>query len=213
METPGPGAGASPVALGWRSHSGWAVLVAVAGPAAAPVVVRRERVELLPGSLPRQPYHEAAEGDLSIDEGQDLVTEVAEAAATAACSAVTAAVAALDQAGHTARAVGLVAGDRRVPRQLVRILASHPLLHAAEGHLFEAALASGSAEAGLAVVSVARRTVFEDAAGATGMTVGDLHAALLAAGKVAGPPWQLDHREAAAAALAALAAAVPGAAV
>src|ERR1700730_14685784 len=62
-----------PAALGWRAHSGWAVLVAVAGspsaPAAAtarsasvPVAVGRWRVELAdPRSGGTQPYHLAAE--------------------------------------------------------------------------------------------------------------------------------------------------------
>ena len=56
-----------PVALGWRSHSGWAVLVAVGGSAARPVVLDRQRVELVDGSLPRQPYHAVAEDGMSRD--------------------------------------------------------------------------------------------------------------------------------------------------
>ena len=177
----------------------------IAGPATAPAVVRRQRVELLAGSLPRQPYHEAAESGISLDDGRDLIAEVTRTATAAACSAVTAAVAELDHVGYSVMAVGLASGDHHIPLELARILASHPLLHAAEGQLYEVALADGSAEAGLTVVSVARRTVFEHAATATGMTATALQVALRAAGKVAGPPWQLDHREAAAAALVALA--------
>src|SRR5260221_8560561 len=52
--------GTSEAALGFRSHSGWAALVAVAGPAAEPSVVVRRRVELS-RRTPRQPFH-AAEG-------------------------------------------------------------------------------------------------------------------------------------------------------
>ncbi|HEX7200513.1 MAG TPA: hypothetical protein VF213_13595, partial [Dongiaceae bacterium] len=61
-----------PAALGWRAHSGWAVLVAVAGgsggPAAAglagmPTAVGRWRVELASAGSggSAQPYHLAAE--------------------------------------------------------------------------------------------------------------------------------------------------------
>ena len=35
------------IGLGWRVHSWWAVVVAVSGPTASPVIVHRERVTLL----------------------------------------------------------------------------------------------------------------------------------------------------------------------
>jgi hypothetical protein len=47
------------IGLGWRTHSWWAVVVAVSGPAASPVVVHRERVILLADSAVREPYHAA----------------------------------------------------------------------------------------------------------------------------------------------------------
>jgi hypothetical protein len=52
-------------ALGFRAHSGWAVLVAVAGPAAEPTAVLRRRVDLS-ARTPRQPFH-ATEGKLFRD--------------------------------------------------------------------------------------------------------------------------------------------------
>jgi hypothetical protein len=52
--------GVQTAALGLRSHSGWAALVAVAGPPADPTVVLRRRLELS-RKTPRQPFH-AAEG-------------------------------------------------------------------------------------------------------------------------------------------------------
>src|SRR5262245_2572731 len=47
-------------ALGFSSHSGWATLVAVAGPRESPSLVLRRRV-VLAVRQPRQPFH-AAEG-------------------------------------------------------------------------------------------------------------------------------------------------------
>src|ERR1019366_7900541 len=51
-------------ALGFRVHSGWAVVVAVSGPLTSPTVTERWRIEFaapeIPGST--QPYH-AAEGE------------------------------------------------------------------------------------------------------------------------------------------------------
>src|SRR5205807_2629305 len=46
---------------GLRVHSGWAALVAVAGPLAAPAVLARRRIELVDEASPggRQPFHAA----------------------------------------------------------------------------------------------------------------------------------------------------------
>jgi len=52
-------AAASKVAFGLRAHTGWAVLVAVAGPLRAPRVHYRARLELCDGSFPRFVYHQA----------------------------------------------------------------------------------------------------------------------------------------------------------
>ena len=192
---------AGTAALGWRCHSGWAVAVAVGGSPSDPTVLARERVELLDRSLPRQPYHAAAEGGLSLDDAATLISKVEQSAALAATSAIESLVAKLGESGREVVAVGLVAGARRIPGELARILASHTPLHAAEGELYEQAVTEGSARAGVPVTVLATKTTFEDAATAMSMKVADLGAALAAAGKIAGPPWQKDHREAAAAAL------------
>ncbi|MDQ6613690.1 MAG: hypothetical protein M3083_02745 [Actinomycetota bacterium] len=192
------------VALGWRSHCGWAVLVGIGGSLIDPIVVHRERVVLLDGSLPRQPYHAAVDDRLSADEAAELVSRVERAAGAAATTALDAVAAKLSQSGRRVVAVGVAAGGRRIPSELSMILASHPLLHAAEGDLYEQALIEASANAGLAVTTLAPKTIFLDAACELSLTVADLGAALTATGKRAGPPWQKDHREATAVALVAL---------
>jgi hypothetical protein len=125
-------------------------------------------------------------------------------AAAAAASAIKAVVAKLDESGRSLAGVGLVAGDRRVPDELSRILASHALLHAAEGELYERAVIEASSRAGLRVTTLAPKNVIDDAATAMSMKTADLGTRLTAAGKTVGPPWQKDHREAAAVALVAL---------
>ncbi|HEY6064543.1 MAG TPA: hypothetical protein VIY96_00210, partial [Thermoanaerobaculia bacterium] len=58
--------GSSPAALGFRSHSGWATLVAVAGDPSAPDVLLRRRIEIADAAIEgsKQPYHAAEELDL-----------------------------------------------------------------------------------------------------------------------------------------------------
>src|SRR5260370_3090211 len=50
-------------ALGFRAHSGWAALVAIAGASRSPAIVERGRLELADPRDPhaKQPYHAAAQ--------------------------------------------------------------------------------------------------------------------------------------------------------
>jgi hypothetical protein len=168
------------VAVGFRCHSGWAVVVVVSGSQGAPVVLDRKRVELVDQPLPRQPYHAVAEGGLP----RSTIDAVARAASDAAARAL-GGVAGAD-------AVGVVAAERRIPPSLDQILASHTLLHAAEGQLFERAVIEAAADARLPVHVLDPKSV-------------TVSAAVEAMRRSIGAPWQKDHKWAATAALEALA--------
>lgn len=173
-------------AIGWRSHSGWAVLVAVREPASSPEVLARRRVELVDGSLPRQPYHAIAEQGLSLRAGEALIARVEKMALASAVAATESVL----EAGAV-DAVGVVGKTRRIPDDIEQVLASHALLHAAEGDLFERALLDAAAQVGL-------RGFMREPASIK------IPAAVDGAGKALGPPWQKDHKLAASVALAAL---------
>jgi hypothetical protein len=168
------------IAIGFRCHSGWAVLVVVSGSLASPVLLDRRRVELVDGSLPPQPYHAVAEGG--------SLASVIDAVADAAGSAVSHALRSVARAD----VVGVVATARRIPTSLDQILASHALLHAAEGHLFERAVIEAAGDAGLGVHVVEPSSI-------------NVLPAVEALGRAIGPPWQKDHKWATTAALIALA--------
>jgi hypothetical protein len=173
-------------ALGWRSHSGWAVLVAVDGTPTKPQVLARERVQLVDEPLPRMAYHAIEAWDLSLKEGKALVAKVRRAATTAATKAMKAAV-----KEHGAEAVGVVGKIRKIPDDFERILAAHSLLHAAEGALYEEALIDAAGRAGIEAMLVEEQTI-------------RIPNALETARRKLGSPWQKDHKLAAAAALIAL---------
>jgi hypothetical protein len=168
-------------ALGFRHHSGWAVMVAVSGERE---LLLRRRVDLCGPGVPAQLYHAARELDLAaaerlVEDGLVLARAAAGRAIADACAEVRAEVV----------AVGLAAKARSLPR-LGSILASHPLVHAAEGELYRRAIAEAAEAAGMVVVHVAG---------------GDADPALVAElGRGVGPPWRRDHKEAAVAALVAL---------
>ncbi len=185
-------------ALGCRSHSGWAVIVVVAGSPVAPRVLDRRRVELLDGSVNAHPFHEAAEAGLAAAEATILITKVEELAATSAAAALATIVTAIELDGYRVAGVAVVATDRAMPRDLDRLLRSHALLHAAEGDLYEEALTEGAGRSGLLVERVTPASTSS-------------HPNVEALGRVIGPPWQKDHKLAASAAFTLLARAAPDA--
>jgi len=177
-------------------HSSWAIVVAVSGPAASPVIVHRDRVALLEDDAMVEPYHAAAAAGLA--EAPALIDSVAEAAATSAADIVRGFAESL---GPVA-AVGVVGGDRRLPDDLAKRVASHAMLHACERQLFEEAVIEGAARAGLPVATIpATGRLLADASDTLGVA---LEPTLTALGKTVGKPWQKDHKEATAVALLAL---------
>lgn len=152
----------------------------VAGTVRAPVVLDRRRVELVDSSMPRQPYHAVAEHG-SPTNVIDVVTDAARQAAVEGLRSM-----------PRVDVVGLVGTERRLPASLEQILASHALLHAAEGQLFERAVIEAANDAGLSVHVVEPRSI-------------KISEAVEALRRSVGAPWQKDHKWATTAALAALA--------
>jgi hypothetical protein len=184
------------IGLGWRVHSWWAVVVAVTGLPASPVIVHRERVILVDDESVREPHHAACA--VPLGEAPALIGSVEKAAATAAVATIRGLVSSL---GPVA-AVGVVGGNRRLPTELAGKLASHALLHASDRDLYEQAIIQGATRAGLPVTTIAATgKLFAHASDVLGVS---LEPSLTALGKSIGPPWQKDHKEATAAALVAL---------
>jgi hypothetical protein len=164
------------------------VVVVVGGSRSRLTLVDRRRIALIDDPLPAQPYHAAAEGNLDLDQGAGLIASVEAAAGAAAVGGLGAMAGAARQAGYRPAAVAVVAKVRSIPADLQAILRSHALLHAAEGDLYERALLAGADDLGLTAHRVDATTL-------------ELGSHVDALGRVAGPPWQKDHKLAAAAAL------------
>lgn len=178
-------------ALGLRSHSGWAALVALKGPIEQPCVILRRRIELAKRQ-PRQPFH-AAEGR-PFREAEASIRRATDEARALATRALERAVAELD-----ATAVGcglLLAAGRPLPG-LDRILASHALIHAAEGEHFREALRHASRACGLHLAEVKERELQERATHRLGLSPDALNRRLAEWGRALGPPWRQDEKLAA----------------
>ncbi len=181
-------------ALGFRAHSGWAAMVAVAGTMDAPRVLERRRIAIADPEMPgsKQPYHAAAE--LPFPKAEALVGKAIESSRGLALEAMTAAVKILRSQGHEVAGCAVVLGSGKALPALEGILASHALIHTAEGEMFRGVLVWAARECGLPVTGVREKEL-----DATALErIGSL-------GRLIGPPWTQDQKYATVAALMALA--------
>jgi hypothetical protein len=177
------------VRIGFRMHTGWAMLVALSGD----LVLRRCRVELYP-ARGRFVYHEAAELDLS--EAAELVKAVRGIAGENALTALRSAIDGLKVAGAC-----VPTGSSPVPEDLATVLHSHARIHTAEGALYAGAIVSACEQMEIPVITVRERDVWARAAAGIGVGEAQLRAQVDALRKVLGPPWTADHKIATAAAM------------
>jgi hypothetical protein len=106
-------------------------------------------------------------------------------------------VAELRLAGHEPVAAGLLLAAGRPLPSLREILASHALIHAAEGELFRDVLRQASLAGGLRLTEIKERDLEEAAAASLERSTADLQREVGAWGKVLGPPWRQDEKRAA----------------
>jgi len=185
------------IALGFKSHSGWAALVALDS---ACGVVERRRIDLVEpenSSWAKQPYH-AAE-TLEPQAARQLVTRGIEAARRMACQQMRAASARWLDGGHRIMGCGIVGNEAILPWSVEQILAVHMRMHKAEGVLFPAALKQAALACNLAA-SMTPEKELEARAGQES-EFGEAAQRLIALGRSIGPPWGKDQRSAALAAL------------
>jgi hypothetical protein len=193
----------TPAALGLRAHSGWAALVVVGGSAAEPQVIDRRRIEMAEGPDAKQPYH-AAEG-LPLGKAAALLDRFSRQALKGATQGLAAVLDDLRRKGYEPLGTIVLAASGRPLPDLEAVLASHALIHTADGEHFRDALAAASARHRLPVTRIRERELLTRAEAALGRPGGGLQATVAAWGKPLGPPWTQDQKLSALAAWVALA--------
>jgi hypothetical protein len=182
------------VALGFRAHSGWAVMVAVGGPLGKPVVLDRRRIEtadaVIPGS--RQPYHAAERMDFP--KAVALIEKCRDSSAQLATDAVSAFVAELTRNARSVVGAGILFASGRPLPDLAATLRSHALIHTAEGEFFREVLVGASDVCSLPVTRVKEREAWERGAAALRLGAADLQRLIAELGRSLGPPWRQDEK-------------------
>lgn len=188
---------AQTAAIGFSAHSGWAAMVAIGGDAAAPSLLARSRVVLIDERDPdsKQPYH--AVEFLCVEEATGRLDGYFALAKDLGCAAIRVQCRNLQQRGFRVDGVGILESSSRKQVMLSSILASHALIHAADGDHFRNALSGAAEQLRLTVSRVPARALEDFAAERLRKPAASLLNTVDQLGRGAGPPWGSDQKKAA----------------
>lgn len=190
------------VAFGMKAHSGWAALVALGKQGNDFRLVDRRRIELVKEGWARQPYH-AAEG-LQPEAAHELVQRGIDAAHKGAVRELKAALLRELERENDVKACAVLVGNPMPDWSVAEILAVHFRMHKAEGVLFREALIQAAKECKVRAVEIPEKEIMTCAEVKLRIPAREVSKQLSAIGKVAGPPWGKDQKDAALAAMIAL---------
>ena len=190
------------VAFGMKVHSGWAALVVVGTRDGDFTVVDRRRIELVDDEWAKQPYH-AAE-NMEAGAARDVVERGIEAAQRIAVRQMHSAVRREQERKNEVTACAVLVASAMPDWSIEEILAVHFRMHQAEGVLFRDALLRATKTSGLRLVAIPEKLLTKDAERAFGSPVSRLVRKVATLGKLVGPPWRKDQKDATLAAMIAL---------
>jgi hypothetical protein len=181
-------------AVGFRVHSGWTSLIAVALEKNQPIILARQRPHLVAtfSYAFRQPYHTAEK--MNLDEAQIFLQQQRSEARQLALVAIRSAQTEAAQQGYKlTRAALLLASGRPLP-ELAKILASHSIIHTADGEFFREALLHACAQCDLALTTIKERELLATASSALRKNPAGLTTFITNLGKPLGSPWTQDEK-------------------
>ena len=183
--------------MGFSAHSGWAAMVVLSNNGARLSVLARSRIELIDASDPdsQLPYHTVE--FLGLETAALRLTDYMTVAEGLAFSAINAQRATLSEKGFKLTCVGILDALPRKPSPLATTLASHALIHGAEGMHFRNALSTAAQRNGLKVYRTPARTVETHAVQTLHLPLPRVLDTVNGLGRQLGPPWGADQKQAA----------------
>jgi len=178
-------------ALGVRAHSGLAAYLVLSGDSMHPDIDARARMTLCDPAIKgsKQPFHEAE--PMTFAKAEQFITRCAASTAALAEKAL----ADIQRNSPVSACCVLTASGKPLP-DLKGILASHTLIHAAEGEFYRDAVAVACKRQQIAVRRVRERDV-EVELHKLPVPVVTAKERLIQFGKQMGPPWTQDEKMAA----------------
>jgi hypothetical protein len=192
-------------AIGFRVHSGWAAAVAVCVEKDAPVVLVRQRVRLVETFTYefRQPYHTAEK--MLDGQAREFISRMQAEARRLAYRAVRELASRTQEQGVKLTRFGLLLASGRPLPALDKILASHALIHTADGELFREAILHASARCGLRDFKIKDKELLARTGEVFRAKPNELMRRVTELGRSFGAPWSQDEKFATLAAWLALA--------
>jgi hypothetical protein len=185
-----------PAAIGFCMHSGWGALVAVSNDRALEVIDRRHIVVAeasVPGS--KQPYHHAE--NLELKEAEEYIARCSAASRQLASAAIYEIRSKLDRSEYRIEGSAILMAAGRTLPSLEKILASHALIHAAEGEFFREVVHQACKDRGIAVTRLRERELEDRTNQTFGNRARQVKQRISGFGKHLGPPWTQDEKIAA----------------
>jgi hypothetical protein len=181
----------SVAALGVRSHSGWAAYVVLAGGPRNPDIVARGRMQLCDASIAgaKQPFHEAE--PMPFAQAEKFIARCTVSTAALADSAISE----IRERSNIATCCILTASGKPLP-ELRKILASHALIHTAEGELYRDAIDRACTAQKITVRRIRERDI-EIELEKLPLPATTAKLRIAAFGKLMGTPWTQDEKLAA----------------
>jgi len=184
----------APAALGFRVHSGWAAVVAVSGPLTAPAVTEQRRIEIAAPEIPgsKQPYHAAER--LELEEAEQFLLRCHESSISLARKAIGDCIHDANRKGQKVARCGILLGSGRPLGTLAAILASHALIHTAEGEFFRNVVSDACKHHGVQVIGVKEKELLSHCENELHISQEALDQHLSSIGRIVGPPWRQDEK-------------------
>jgi hypothetical protein len=181
-------------AIGFRVHSGWAAMVVVSLEKGEPVVLERRKLLLVKtfSYTFRQPYHTA--GTLPLDEAGHFVRGAEKESGNLALAGIRSLQKELEKIEYKVCGCALLLASGRELPEFEKILASHALIHTADGELFRESIRHASARAKLPLTAIKERDLLAESAKRLKKRPEYLNRKAAALGKSLGPPWTADEK-------------------
>lgn len=183
---------ASLAVLGFRPHTYWTAVVALAGSVQAPLVIERRRIVFAVGDE-RLVYHNAADA-ASAESAATYIARTRAATEANAAREIEAFIADLRRADVSVRIAATSASTTKVPDSLHDIVRSHARIHAAEGNFYRDVVAAACGALGLDVRREVERELPNLMCDLLAVDPAALDLRLRNMGATLGPPWSVDQK-------------------
>lgn len=181
-------------AIGFRVHSGWAAMVAVSLEKGLPVVLEKRKLPLVKtfSYTFRQPYHTAEK--MPLHDAAEFVRGVENESRELALEGIRSLQKELEKLKYRVSGCSLLLASGRELPDFEKILASHALIHTADGELFRGSIKHASSRAKVPLNAIKERELLATAAKRLKKNPPFLTKHITALGKSLTPPWTQDEK-------------------